>query len=93
MNNPGCVKLNQAAIDPHAVNEKPDDVLARLEGDQFVIVLNNFSRLDDVIAVIQRLLKRLSTPMQYNTQSVVLTASVGVAQYPKDGEDAETLLK
>ena len=93
MNNPGCVKINQAAIDPHTVSEKSDDVLARLEGDQFVVVLNNFSRLDDVIAVIQRLLKRLSTPMQYNTQSVVLTASVGVALYPVNGQDSETLVR
>ena len=67
--------------------------LARLEGDQFVVVLNNFSRLDDVIAVIQRLLKRLSTPMQYNTQSVVLTASVGVALYPVNGQDSDTLVR
>ncbi len=93
MNNPSCVRLNHAALDNNAVGVQPDDVLARLEGDQFVVVLNHFSRLDDVIAVIQRLLKRLSTPMQYNTQSVVLTASVGVSLYPVNGQDSETLVR
>jgi len=93
MNNPSCVRLNHAALDSKSVEEKPDDVLARLEGDQFVIVLNNFSKLDDVIAVIQRLFKRLSTPMQYNTQSVVLTASAGVSLYPVNGQDSETLVR
>lgn len=93
MDDPACTTINHSAIDPHAVEETSRNVLARLEGDQFVILLNNFKRLDDVILLIQKVFKRLSVPIQAKANTVVLTASAGVALYPVNGQSSEMLLR
>ncbi|MCG8670964.1 MAG: EAL domain-containing protein [Pseudomonadales bacterium] len=93
MDDPSSIKLSPAAIDPHATEEGTGNVLARLEGDQFVILLNNFRKLDDVILLIQKVFKRLSAPITVKANSVVITASAGIALYPVNGANSETLLR
>ena len=93
MDDPSCVQLTPAAIDPHAAEEGTGNVLARLEGDQFVILLNNFRKLDDVILLIQNVLKRLSAPITVKANNVVVTASAGVSLYPVNGQNGEKLLR
>ena len=88
-----CTRLVHAAIDPQSNDGAMTHKLARLEGDQFVIMLNQFSRLDDIILVIQKLFKRLSTPFTIKGSNVVLTASAGVALYPVNGQGSEMLLR
>ncbi len=93
MDDPSSVQLTPAAIDPHAAEEGTGNVLARLEGDQFVILLNNFRKLDDVILLIQKVLKRLSSPITVKANNVVVTASAGISLYPVNGQNGETLLR
>lgn len=93
VDDPSAVKLTPAAIDPHAAEEGTGNVLARLEGDQFVILLNNFRKLDDVIFLIQKVLKRLSAPITVKANNVVVTASAGISLYPVNGQNSETLLR
>lgn len=93
MADPSCTQLIQAAIDPHSVEERPRSLLARLEGDQFVILLYNFAQLDQVVMLVQKVFKRLSAPLQAKNNTVVLTASAGVALYPVNGQSTELLLR
>lgn len=85
--------LIHAAIDPNAAPEPPHDVLARQEGDQFVILKYQFGRLDDLVVLLQKIRKRLTTPFHYKGMDVVVTVSVGVALHPVNGNTSENLLR
>ncbi len=69
------------------------DTIARLGGDEFVLILPE--RPEEILAVnlIQRLMDAIAKPLQIEGHDFFLTCSVGVAVYPNDGQDPETLLK
>jgi len=67
--------------------------LARLGGDEFTVVIPNLSRAEDALILAHRIREAMRLPFQLESRDVVLTASIGIALYPNDGEDAETLLK
>lgn len=90
---PGCTRLVHGAIDPHSTDTELCDKLARLEGDQFVVLMHRFSKLDNIILLIQKMMKRLATPFTLRGSNVVLTASAGVAMYPVNGQGSELLLR
>lgn len=88
-----CATLNMSAIDPKSPKEAMSNKIARLEGDQFAILINHFTKLDDIILFVQRLLKQLVSPFTIQGNNVVLTASAGIALYPVNGQGAEMLLR
>ncbi|HXW75711.1 MAG TPA: EAL domain-containing protein [Steroidobacteraceae bacterium] len=67
--------------------------IARLGGDEFMVLLPNLRTTVDAGAVAERLILALREPMQLASNSLVVTPSVGIAIYPQDGTDAETLLR
>ncbi|MBV9344470.1 MAG: EAL domain-containing protein [Gammaproteobacteria bacterium] len=67
--------------------------LARLGGDEFMVLLPNLRAATDAGAVAERLIAALREPVQLARNSLVVTPSVGIAIYPRDGADAETLLR
>jgi diguanylate cyclase (GGDEF)-like protein/PAS domain S-box-containing protein len=69
------------------------DALGRLGGDEFIIVLGGPLTPDSVTAVALRVVQSLSAPYQLDAGTVHSGASVGVALYPEDGADRETLLR
>ena len=69
------------------------DTLARLGGDEFIIVLAGPLTPDSVTSVALRLVESLSQPYQLNGHTAHSGASVGVALFPDDGEDAATLIR
>ncbi|UAL41454.1 EAL domain-containing protein [Shewanella inventionis] len=70
------------------------DVLARLSGDEFVVMLPSISGTDSVTSSVDRLRSVFERPFILdNAQSVRLTASMGVAIYPSDGDDHDSLLR
>jgi diguanylate cyclase (GGDEF)-like protein len=71
---------------------RPGD-LARLGGDEFMALLPNLRDADDAGIVAERLIRALREPMQLATTSLIVTPSVGIAVFPRDGADAETLLR
>ena len=71
---------------------RPGD-LARLGGDEFLVLLPNLRNPEDAGAVAERLIVALREPVQLAMNSLVVTPSVGIAVYPRDGSDAETLLR
>ncbi|PYQ48332.1 MAG: diguanylate cyclase [Acidobacteria bacterium] len=69
------------------------DVVARVGGDEFTIVLQELEKKEDAASMAQRVLRLIAEPIDIDGQRLYITASVGITVYPDDGEDAETLLK
>jgi diguanylate cyclase len=67
--------------------------IARLGGDEFMVLLPNLRGTVDAGSVAERLILALREPMQLASNSLVVTPSIGIAIYPQDGTDAETLLR
>jgi len=68
------------------------DTVARLGGDEFVVVLTGLARADDVAAVAHKLLRAAAAPVEVNGRELRASASIGVALFPQDAADAESLL-
>jgi len=68
------------------------DTVSRLGGDEFLILLAELSQVADARRVADKLLASIAEPAQIDDQVVNLTASLGIALYPDDGEDVTTLL-
>jgi diguanylate cyclase (GGDEF)-like protein/PAS domain S-box-containing protein len=69
------------------------DTVARMGGDEFVIILNQITTNGHVSAVAQMILETLAPPFELGTQEVFVTTSIGIALYPTDGNDGDMLLK
>ena len=74
-----------------APNEQP--VLSRFGGDEFIMVLFNLRESFDAAIVAKRIIGALSQPFALPGQEVVISASIGIAIHPNDGDNADTLLK
>ena len=72
---------------------RASDVVARLGGDEFVVILEQTSECDDVERIAGNLLSVLSEPLQLSGHECHITASIGIAMYPSDGGDVQTLTK
>lgn len=72
---------------------RPGDTVARLGGDEFGLILGDMGRPDDVLAITEKITRVMNTPIEVNQREFFLTASIGISVYPRDGEDAATLLR
>jgi diguanylate cyclase (GGDEF)-like protein/PAS domain S-box-containing protein len=69
------------------------DTVARVGGDEFLILLPEVNGEQDAAAVAQKILDHLSAPFVVQGEELHVTISAGVAIYPADGVDAETLIR
>jgi diguanylate cyclase (GGDEF)-like protein/PAS domain S-box-containing protein len=69
------------------------DTVARHGGDEFTVLLPEVSRADDAARVAEKILERVQAPVVIGTASIEISASIGIAVYPEDGADIETLLR
>jgi diguanylate cyclase (GGDEF)-like protein len=72
---------------------RSSDVVARLGGDEFMILLNEIAGRQQAEAVAHHLLSTFSAPMVLSGHECRVTASIGIAMFPDDGEDEQTLMK
>ena len=69
------------------------DMLARQGGDELIVLLKGITDLSEPDYVAQRLLATVAAPVQLGAHTLQLTASIGMALYPHDGSDTDTLLR
>jgi len=69
------------------------DFVARLSGDEFCILVDNVGDQYDAADVAGRTLEALNQPVELGGQAMRPRCSIGIAYYPEDGQDAQTLLK
>lgn len=68
------------------------DTVARLGGDEFVVLLDNPAHREDIIHIAEKLLDSVRSPIVYQGVEIHVGFSIGIAQYPEDGHNADTLM-
>ena len=66
--------------------------IARLGGDEFIVLLTDLQRPEDAVGVAKRVVDTLAEPLTVQGTEVFVGGSVGVAMFPEDGTDVDTLL-
>lgn len=69
------------------------DTLARIGGDEFIVILVDLEHSNDYEYILQRLLQAAAEPVNINQQMLRVSASIGVTIYPTDGPDADQLVR
>ena len=69
------------------------ETVARIGGDEFLLLLPAIARLEDAAKIAEKILIALQKPLEREGHQFRVTVSIGIAVYPKDGEDANTLIK
>ncbi|MBJ6723225.1 EAL domain-containing protein [Geomesophilobacter sediminis] len=72
---------------------RDDDIVCRLGGDEFAIILHDIRNEEDVAVVASKLLEQTTNPVELEGMEVTVSVSIGIALFPRDGADAETLEK
>ncbi len=69
-----------------------DDLVAHYSGDSFVVLLSYIARSYDFKDIIRKTMGRLSEPFEMDGKKIDITASIGIAVFPNDGESVEQLI-
>jgi diguanylate cyclase (GGDEF)-like protein/PAS domain S-box-containing protein len=74
---------------------RESDTVARVGGDEFTVILRDISSRQDVAAVAEKIIAAVAVPFRLGNrpQAVEIGTSIGVAVYPSDAQDHETLIK
>ncbi|MBI5409715.1 MAG: EAL domain-containing protein [Nitrospirae bacterium] len=76
-----------------SVTRNVPDLFARLGGDEFTVLLNVINEAADAARVAQRIIDAVSSPFKLDGYEIFITSSIGIAVFPEDGEDVDSLLK
>lgn len=68
------------------------DTIARVGGDEFLLLVSEIARLKDVKTVAQKILDAFQKSVVFDSHTLQISASIGVAIYPDDGDNDDTLL-
>lgn len=72
---------------------RESDTVARMGGDEFVVVMPDFLKIEDVERSGREIIRKVSQPVEVGGRKVSLTVSVGIATYPEGGSTDEELLR
>lgn len=72
---------------------RPCDTLARMGGDEFIVLLSEIDDPSRAVRVAERLLAALTTPFVIDDRELFVNATAGISVFPSDGRDAATLLR
>jgi len=74
-------------------NVRAGDTVARLGGDEFIVLLGNAQHVSEIEQAIRRMLMAIALPFYIEQTEAELTASIGVAIFPDDVDDADMLIR
>jgi len=69
------------------------DTVARIGGDEFAVLLTEIKRAEDATQLAQKIIEAFQEPFSLDGRQLSITTSIGIARYPIDGDDLETLAK
>jgi len=72
---------------------RKSDILARIGGDEYVVLLENFDKIDEIKMIAEKILNSFHEVICIDENDFFLTSSIGISIYPVDGFDADTLIK
>lgn len=67
--------------------------VARIGGDEFTILLNKVTGLEEAIKLANKMIAKMEMPFEIEGYELFITMSIGISLYPRDGEDFRTLLR
>jgi len=76
----------------HLSKVESESLVARLGGDEFTLLLNKIENIEEPALVADRIIEMLTEPFIVGAHELHITASIGIAVYPFDGKDLDTLL-
>ncbi|MDX1335791.1 MAG: diguanylate cyclase [Gammaproteobacteria bacterium] len=82
----------QTVADRIMDNIRQTDTLARIGGDEFIIILSDIEDYSDAEAVAQKIKQAIKLPIAYQENTMSVEASIGIATYPLDGTSKEELI-
>jgi diguanylate cyclase (GGDEF)-like protein len=93
-----AVRLRSVLSDADRVSRFPsqkssDNEVARLGGDEFMVLLGEIRHAEDAAIAARRILETINKPFELAGHNLFVTPSIGIAVFPHDGEDVETLFK
>jgi diguanylate cyclase (GGDEF)-like protein/PAS domain S-box-containing protein len=74
-------------------NMREDDTIARMGGDEFVLIICNPASHEQVAELIERVRRSVMTPVKVNEQEILPGTSIGVSLFPDDGDNAEKIMR
>jgi len=74
-------------------NVREDDTVARLSGDEFIVILESITTDQDAATAAEAINDKLAQPFHINGETLNINVSIGTAIYPDDGKDIEALIK
>ena len=86
-------KLLQEVAQRIQSSVRADDVVVRMGGDEFVVILNKIRNLEQANETATRILASLSVPLVIAGKPLVTTVSIGLSLFPRDGDDVGALLR
>jgi diguanylate cyclase (GGDEF)-like protein len=86
-------KLLKSVADRIGGALRKSDTIARMGGDEFIIIVPELENVKDVMAVAQKILALFQTPFDCNGFQLRCSTSIGVAIYPVDGDTSEMLIR
>lgn len=72
---------------------RPEDTIARFGGDEFLIMLGNINRVEEIDRIANRIVRSFQQPLIYKEHQFCIRVSAGIAVFPLDSEETETLVK
>jgi diguanylate cyclase (GGDEF)-like protein len=72
---------------------RKEDIIARIGGDEFLILLHDRNEINDAVKVAQNILTVLEPALRVDGNEIHITGSIGISFYPHDGKTTESLLK
>ncbi|NLG81498.1 MAG: PAS domain S-box protein [Bacilli bacterium] len=75
------------------LNGNNDTIIARYGGDEFIVMIENFTSKKQIASIARRILHMIQKPFIYGGNYLIATASLGISLYPKDGRTSDELLQ
>lgn len=93
MGHTGGDKLLQQQAERIRAAVREQDVVSRMGGDEFTIMLSPVSEVSEVTVLAKRVLEAINAPVTIDTHTLEMGASIGIALYPNDGEGVDDLVR
>ena len=86
-------QLLKTAADTLKASVRTEDNVARIGGDEFILTMEGITHVENVAHVADHVLHKITQRFRLQERDIRVSASLGVAIYPQDGEDPDTLIK
>jgi len=89
----GDLLLKEVATRTLGVLRRSGDSLARLGGDEYVVLLPHIAELSNAFGIAEKIRNAILQPFELEGHTINISCSIGIALYPEHGEDEQTLMK